>query len=469
MNINNFPEIVRILISMSFFLSIGRSFLNYQLMRFRWRQMFSILWFTYFSLNLTFNALMSIGLVVNYTQHDALRPLVLFDINWLFLLVIVSHLAMLIARFYDKRRIDRDIVLLTVRLIVMILLLPIPGRHLWTEQQYMYLFIFFVVNWDITGYYYIYYTIRYLSTHFTDYTKFQAFELFPHGIIVSDTQGKIISMNPSAINILSDVDRSDHRKVMQVLDAFDSKFRTRNNVYQINRQYITENNHHYDVWELIDITQQIDIQAEIDKSTAAIKGAWSLLKNIMEQLRKSVHHEEQVRLQQFLHDIMGENFSVIGYTLQMSEGRTITDQEKANLLGLLDSMQTSLEDRTAGGSDNSFRSLQHSFQRIGVKINISGDYPKSYHYRNVTYQILREAASNALKHGAANEISLTMNPSPTGFHFTISNNGQILSPPNQEGLGLTGMKRLVDDNHGTIEIDPNNQYQIDVTLPPCQL
>lgn len=466
MNLQLIPDIIRVALAVSYFTSVGRSVLNFSMMRFRHTRPFPTFWLIYFVLNLTFNSLMSLGLVIMQAQFHLMTPQYInLQLNWLFILPIIGHFIMLGYTFKRKHQnLNANSLFLIARTLLMISLLPIPGNYLWSPTVFNLLFILFNIVWVIASYYYVFITINYLSTHFTDFTKLRAFDLFPHGLVITNQKGEVLTMNPTALGILSDINQSN-KVIMQILESFDGKYQKGDKTYRINRLRISDGTHQYLVWDLVDITQLIDIQSEIDKGTASIKGAWSILRNILHQLKQSIHQEEKVRLQQHMHDVLGEAFSVMSYRLQSKEGQKLTDLDKAELIQMLDKLFGNLEDRATGGSDNSFQALQQSFHRIGVNIHMFGQYPQSYHYRNLTYQILREAASNALKHGAANQITLNMTTDESGYHFSITNNGKLIALPNEQGLGLRGMRRIVNDFGGTIKIDEDNQYRIDVNLP----
>lgn len=460
------PNIVRVILAVVYFTGVIRSVSNFNLMSYRWRRMYWRLWMVYFILNLTFNTLMAAGLLVIQIQATSFtHPGVIFDINWLFILPIFSHIIMMISRFLKKHSFQVSQVFILLRVILMILLLPVPGNYLWSVPVFNGLFILFTALWVVMGYYYLFTTRRYLSTHFTDYTKLKAYEVFPHGIVVSSPEGRVLSINPKALDILSNLAGGDDALILDALESYDGLYRNGPDSYRINHYSMVELNHRYNVWELVKVTELIDIQTEIDKNTATIRSAWQIVRNILDQLKASVHLEEQVRLQQYLHDVMGETFSVLSYSLQAMEGREITDDERQRLLHLLSQMYPKLEDRTAGGSDSSFLAMQRSFKRIGLELFFHGEYPINYHHRHLTYQILREASNNSLKHGGATEVHLNMKTNPESYQFTITNNGQLSARHNEEGLGLKGMYRLVQDWQGEIHIDPSDHYRIDVRLP----
>lgn len=466
MDILLIPTYVRLGLAIAFFTGTIRSVLNFQLMSYRWKKAHWSLWTTYFLLNLSFNILMALSLMIIEVQHSTLTIALLnLNINWLFLLPSASHTLMLAIRLKNKRKIDSNMIFLALRALLMLSLVPVIGNHIWSTTQFNTLFIIFTISWVIAGYFYLYQTKRYLSTHFTDYTKVKAFELFPHGLIVTDANIRVLSMNPSAVSILHSIDVSDEKEVRKILDSMDGLYHEGSDTYRINRFPMAEFSNSFIVWELVKVTQLIEIQTDIIQSTASIKGAWDIVKDILIQLKQSVHEEERTRLQQYLHDVMGETFSVINFSTQLLLNQTMTKEDRTRLTDMLDQMYVKLEDRTTGGNDNSFKTLQRSFKRIGMNVIYEGSYPDSYHYRHVTYQILREAISNALKHGGATEVKLSMESDENWYHFVIQNNGKLTSHPNDHGLGLLGMQRLVKDWQGEIIIDSDQHYQVEVRLP----
>lgn len=464
MDLYQLPVYLRLALAIIYFTGTIRSVMNFYLMSFRWRRYRLGLWITYFVFNLSFNSLMTMGLLIIQVQSEGIsQPLLSFQINWLFLLPIVSHLILLAVRLINKQQMDWKALSLIIRIGIMTLLLPIPGSWILTPDQQLVLFVWYSFIWLLYGLHYLYLTGRYLSSHFSDYTKLKAFELYPHGLVVTTPQGKVLSINVSANEILSRIDITNQSELKQILES--GLYKKAGDTYRINPYSMLDMANRIIVWEIIRLTPFYNIQSEIDQSTAAIKNAWEIVRNILNQLKKSVQDEERVRFQQHLHDVMGEAFSIMSYSLQSMEGREITDEERFQLLRTLDQLYLVLEDRSSGGSEHSFQNMQKSFDRIGLKLNFHGDYPTSYPYRHLTYQILREAANNSLKHGKADQVNLFMEHDAECYRFTITNNGSLINPPNEQGMGLKGMRRLVNNWQGKIEIDPEQHYRIEVSLP----
>lgn len=465
MDFHQFPNIVRIVITFGFFTAIGRSYLHYHMVHLRWSRTFPRFTKIYFLLNLTYNCFMAIGLVLWQTQHHNFPVLGHFDMNWLFVLPIIGHIAMIATR--DRGSLfDPAPLILGIRLLIMIFLLPIPGKYLWSTTQYNAVFLIFFVFWAISSYHYLIRTGRNLESHFSEYTKLKAFELFPHGLVLAHSNGRKINLNPAASKILVGHDTSDPQKLVQILQSPTGRYQTGQQVYQIKQLSLTDRGIHYNLWELIDITQLVDIQSQIDKGTAAAKGAWTILQSIMDQLKQTIHQEEHTRLQQDMHHTMVDAISMIDYTFQSMEGQVMTSLEKETLVHQVDSLYQQLEQNSSEDSDHTFLELQRSYRRIGVDIRAIGSYPKNYHHRHLTYRVVKEVANIALKHGSFDEVLLQMKADENGFHFSIADKGLSLSPSIIDDSAFAEIERLVRDQHGILSLQPDNNFRIDVSLPP---
>jgi signal transduction histidine kinase len=84
------------------------------------------------------------------------------------------------------------------------------------------------------------------------------------------------------------------------------------------------------------------------------------------------------------------------------------------------------------------------------------------------YKIAQEAISNAIKHGKASCVWITVNSSPQRLVFTIRNDGVPFTPPAnpKARMGLRTMNYRANTIGATFEIKPNHE---DGTIVTCVL
>lgn len=92
--------------------------------------------------------------------------------------------------------------------------------------------------------------------------------------------------------------------------------------------------------------------------------------------------------------------------------------------------------------------------------------------RKALYRIIREATSNAIRHGKADDIGISLEMAPHKVTLDIWDNGQGFDPelqgkPGRGGIGLMSMKSLMDTFDGSLTIDssPGNGTRVSCVIP----
>jgi NarL family two-component system sensor histidine kinase LiaS len=92
--------------------------------------------------------------------------------------------------------------------------------------------------------------------------------------------------------------------------------------------------------------------------------------------------------------------------------------------------------------------------------------------RKALFRLIREATSNAIRHGKADDIDISLNMAPHKVNLDICDNGQGFDLDTQEkqgfpGIGLMSMKSLMDTFDGSIDItsSPGNGTKVSFAVP----
>lgn len=92
--------------------------------------------------------------------------------------------------------------------------------------------------------------------------------------------------------------------------------------------------------------------------------------------------------------------------------------------------------------------------------------------RKALFRLIREATSNAVRHGQADEINISLNMAPHKVNLDICDNGQGFDLGTQKeqgfpGIGLMSMQSLMDTFDGSIDItsSPGNGTRVSFVVP----
>jgi signal transduction histidine kinase len=108
--------------------------------------------------------------------------------------------------------------------------------------------------------------------------------------------------------------------------------------------------------------------------------------------------------------------------------------------------------------------MKQVFEAIGVNILFEGELPADEARGEAAANIIREAVTNAARHGFATEVTVEMNEM-NGFHIRISDNGRPPAKPITEGGGLSGIRERVKPFGGSVHVSYSPQFILEADLP----
>jgi len=195
------------------------------------------------------------------------------------------------------------------------------------------------------------------------------------------------------------------------------------------------------------------------------------LRHITEQLQ--LKHQYQSELLQTELEVQEQSFKYlseeihdnIAQTLSLAKIRMYKLSEKIADSQLKENLEISTE--LVGNALNDLRNLSHILnggliaklllkESIEKELNYISDAKEIHTQLTVTgcvyepdpekklmiFRIIQEAVNNAIKHGLANEINITLNYQPAGLNIKIEDNGtgfDLNNIENNKGLGLHNM------------------------------
>jgi len=83
----------------------------------------------------------------------------------------------------------------------------------------------------------------------------------------------------------------------------------------------------------------------------------------------------------------------------------------------------------------------------------------------ILYRNAQEAVTNAIRHGAATAVNITLRYEPNRVLMTVANNGAVPEEDRPWGLGLRGMKERVELVGGELDIRRQPSFAVTTVLP----
>ena len=209
-----------------------------------------------------------------------------------------------------------------------------------------------------------------------------------------------------------------------------------------------------------------------------ISGQWKLTGDLQsqnqqlmqrrEELTKAIdnlyllsHQRETQKARIRAHDILGERLTLM---LRMIRGEQTPDYGALRSLsqGLLDEITA---DQSIASPMGAFELLKQDFTIIGVNILLDGVLPEDEEKGLLFVDIIREAVTNAVRHGLATQIRIHITKSADRYNMLITDNGYSISDIITEGEGIGGMREKIKPFGGALTISAKSRFVLAVELP----
>ncbi len=201
--------------------------------------------------------------------------------------------------------------------------------------------------------------------------------------------------------------------------------------------------------------------------------------------------EEKIRIGRDLHDGVIQSLYAVGLTLESAQ--RLAEQDSGKSQGLVDQsikhINKTISDIRAyisGLSPRSVRgdSLQSRLGEIVEELRAGRPLDLNWRVEDAavielsdqqlaeTLQITREAVSNALRHGGASQIHVSLIPTPGGTTLTIRDNGTGFEPETSsgDGMGLANITARAESAIGAFNLttSPGEGTSVEVTWQTAQ-
>ena len=295
-------------------------------------------------------------------------------------------------------------------------------------------------------------------------------DLLPDGLLFARTDHSAVLVNIAMLHFMERLFGRQYRNAevfWQELMAFDRPsvaeklprtdamlFRfTAGDAWLVQRVHLHEG---LDGWQLTAscVTELDAVTQELEAKNAALSTTVSEQKELLTRLEETERHRALQEITSRVHDVLGQRISMLQQLLASPAPKDALDTI-VRIDSLLDAVPLTQEPHPA----TLLADMTDTYTRLGIRLVRTGDLPRNLRRARAFAAIIREALSNAVCHGRANEIHITL----TERRLRIRDNGigcRTLRP----GGGLTGMIRRVNDLGGRLLITPSPHFELDAQI-----
>lgn len=206
-----------------------------------------------------------------------------------------------------------------------------------------------------------------------------------------------------------------------------------------------------------DITKEYLTTLEIENKQVELKSKQSEILKMIENLDKIEREKEVLRLKSKLHDIIGQRLFILHHVLDVIDEKNF---DLSNIKNMLKTMIGEIDNDEIFETKNMQNSIITAFEMIGFNIIISGEMPKEMQKAKAVVKIIRECATNAIRH--ANATKLFVNISDDKIE--IFDDGKFTNQTITENTGIKGMRLNAEMLGGELFISNDNGFKVVIKI-----
>lgn len=216
------------------------------------------------------------------------------------------------------------------------------------------------------------------------------------------------------------------------------------------------------------ITEQYLANQRLEQANAELKEAAETLRARLADVGAIAEGDAYLRMRQRVHDVVGQRLSILHRYLE--EGR-VDDASVAELTALLASIPHDLRGQGAD-AQALLEAVVKAFSLVDVKVCVAGELPRDPQVAGAFARVIREAATNACRHGHARTVSVSLGTRASGdgtrmatLFVTDDGTGAASGAPPRENGGIAGMRRALAGVGGTLSIASTQPFTLCAEAP----
>lgn len=206
-----------------------------------------------------------------------------------------------------------------------------------------------------------------------------------------------------------------------------------------------------------DITKEYLTTSEIQNKQNELKVKQSEIVKMIENVDEIEKQKEVLSLKSKLHDIIGQRLFILHHILESIEEKNFDLNHVKNMIA---TMLNEIDCDEISEVEAMQNSIVTAFEMIGFHIEISGEMPKETQKAKALIQIIRECATNAIRHANATKLFVKILENK----IEIFDNGKFTNQSIVEGTGIKGMRPNAETLGGELTTSAENGFRVIIKL-----
>jgi len=225
-----------------------------------------------------------------------------------------------------------------------------------------------------------------------------------------------------------------------------------------------------------------DLYGALAASHVELDSARQRMQDYALQVEYQAQIEERNRIAKDIHDDLGHR--LIRVKMMSEAALHLFDADTARARSTVEQMRDQLQDsmelmrrtvrRLAADGEKDVRQyaldrlVEESAASLGIPVSflVTG-HPRPLYpsMELILFKNAQEAITNAVRHGEATSVAVTLDFVSSYVALTVSNNGSLPDEPIEAGLGMKGMRERIALIGGQMAWQKSDQFSITTTLP----
>lgn len=347
--------------------------------------------------------------------------------------------------------------------------------------------VYFMLRITIT----IAYDYMYRKNHIMQLSIMESMKKLPDGILCSDIHGDVLFMNdkmrfylehlgiPADLSDANMIRKSILAKGTELIDE-EADFEPASvstcvslgnaGVSMFTFDAVEIHRHLYKRVIAYDATEKMQLAGKIEAANTELKKSAAEILESIERLKSIAETQALLHMCSRVHDIIGQRLSLVHRLLESYDFSDESIQQMPPLLnGILDDLLPS----SRLDPEEELLLMKSTLRMTGISLSIQGNLPEDESVAHAMVSIVREAATNAVRHAQALNIDVQIRLYAVGdeaseglmAEVVVTNDGCVPTHDIQEGSGIMGMRHTVESRGGFLIVLSHPQFKICAKFP----
>ena len=284
------------------------------------------------------------------------------------------------------------------------------------------------------------------------------------GIAFVGTYGQLTYVNNALNNVFSSLKISSHTKAQNIEKNIIQKARENGRIVSQNTYIVNNKDKSFKFTfsrtpaqiSCIDVTIEEKLLQQSEENKLSLEKANSELNLHLDQIDKIQREQELLSIKGHIHDSLAQQLSILHMFILNDNSNDLTELKQ-----MLSNLEITQNDNAC---EDYLNNLAKLLKMIDVKLVITGKTPAQKELRTFVHKLIKEASTNAIKHGKASEIDVQIVENKKELKINISNNG-VIPAKIVFGNGLNNIKAELKKFGGKMHIQTTNNFAIYTTIP----